>query len=292
MGTTAESTVMGDTVNLASRLEHLAPINGVLISHETYRSVRGVFDVQPLGEVEVRGKRGAVRLYLVERAKPRAFRLPTRGVEGVETRTIGRDEELRVLRELVRAGRRRRRSGGSSSVVADAGTGKSRLLYEFLNWLELLPSPVYLFTGRALASRQNAALGLFRDVIATRFDIHDSDPAPTVAEKLRRGFRRSSRPTRPRSSATGWGSNCRRALRCSTCSVRSSPRLPAPTSSSSSRRWRRRDPVVLALEDLHWADDESLDLLDELTSRLREQRVLVAGAHAAVAARPATRVPR
>ena len=57
VGTTAESTVMGDTVNVASRLEHLAPIHGVLISHETYRTVRGVFDVQPLGEVEVRGKR-------------------------------------------------------------------------------------------------------------------------------------------------------------------------------------------------------------------------------------------
>ncbi len=99
VGTTAESTVMGDTVNLASRLEQLAPVGGVLISHETYRSVRGVFDVQALGEVEVRGKREPVRLYLVERAKPLAFRLPTRGVEGVETRTIGRDEELRLLRD-------------------------------------------------------------------------------------------------------------------------------------------------------------------------------------------------
>ncbi len=149
MGTTAESTVMGDTVNVASRLEHLAPVHGVLISHETYRTVRGVFDVQPLGEVEVRGKRGTVRVYRVERAKPRAFRLPTRGVEGVETRTIGRDEEMRVLRESLTqvvdgAGAR------LVTVIADAGAGKSRLLYEFLNWAELMPSRVYLFTGRAL----------------------------------------------------------------------------------------------------------------------------------------------
>jgi class 3 adenylate cyclase len=57
VGNTAELTVMGDTVNLASRLEHLAPANGVLISQETYRNVRGVFDVQALGEMDVRGKR-------------------------------------------------------------------------------------------------------------------------------------------------------------------------------------------------------------------------------------------
>ena len=110
MGTTAESTVMGDTVNVASRLEHLAPVHGVLISHETYRTVRGVFDVQPLGEVEVRGKRGTVRVYLVERAKPRAFRLPTRGVEGVETRTIGRDRGDALPAGVAHAGRRWRRS--------------------------------------------------------------------------------------------------------------------------------------------------------------------------------------
>ncbi len=155
VGTTAESTVMGDTVNLASRLEQLAPIGGVLISHETYRSVRGVFDVQALGEVEVRGKREPVRLYVVERAKPLVFRLATRGVEGVETRTIGRDEELRLLRDAF--GQVADGAGARLvSVVADAGTGKSRLLYEFLNWLELLPSssvPVHRSSAREPTGR-------------------------------------------------------------------------------------------------------------------------------------------
>ncbi len=159
VGTTSESTVMGDTVNLASRLEHLAPINGVLISHDTYRSVRGVFDVQALGEVEVRGKQEPVRLYLVERAKQLAFRLSTRGVEGVETRMIGRDDELGVLRDSF--GRVAAGAGATLVlVVADAGTGKSRLLYEFLSWLELTPSETWMFTGRAFASRRSTALGV------------------------------------------------------------------------------------------------------------------------------------
>ena len=291
VGTTAESTVMGDTVNLASRLEHLAPINGVLISHETYRSVRGVFDVQPLGEVEVRGKRELVRLYVVERAKPSAFRLPTRGVEGVETRTIGRDDELRVLRDSF--GQVADGAGAAIVVVvADAGTGKSRLLYEFLSWLELLPSSIYLFTGRALAIRRGAALGLFRDVIATRFDIHDSDSAPTVAEKLRRGFA----PCLSAEEAEIVG----HWLGFELSSSAAVQHLLGPQFAATARTHlleffaslAATDPVVLALEDLHWADDESLDLLDELTFRLRERSGARGCADAAVVARPATRVAR
>ena len=274
VGTTAESTVMGDTVNLASRLEHLAPVDGVLISHDTYRSVRGVFDVQPLGEVEVRGKRERVRVYLVERAKPQALRLPNLGVEGVETRTIGRDHELQVLRDLV--GRVTEGAGAALvAIVADAGTGKSRLLYELLNWLELLPSSLYLFTGRALAIRRGAALGLFRDVITTRFEIHDSDPAPIVAEKLRRGFAPCLSDEEAEIVGHWLGFE-----------VSSSPAvqdLLGPQFAATARTHfleffaslAATDPVVLALEDLHWADDESLDLLDELTSRLRERSVLV-----------------
>ncbi len=91
-----EFTAMGDAVNVASRLEHLAPEDGVLISHSTYRHVRGVFDVQPPQEYSLRGKSEPVLAYVVDRAKPQAFRVLTRGVEGVETSTIGRARELDV----------------------------------------------------------------------------------------------------------------------------------------------------------------------------------------------------
>ncbi len=82
MGTTGEVTAMGDAVNLASRLEHAAPVDGVLISHDTYRHVRGIFDVREQEPLTVKGKAERVQTYVVERAKPRAFRLHTRGVEG------------------------------------------------------------------------------------------------------------------------------------------------------------------------------------------------------------------
>jgi predicted ATPase len=202
--------------------------------------------------------------------------MPTRGVEGVETRMIGRDDELDVLRhsfERVAAGA----GAAVVLVVADAGTGKSRLLYEFLNWLDLTPAETYLFTGRALASRRGAALGLFRDVIATRFDMLDSDAAPTVAEKLRRGFA-PCLSTEQAEIVGHW-------LGFELSSSAAVQDLLGPQFAATARTHlveffaslAATDPVVFALEDLHWADDESLDLLDELTSRLREQRVLVVG---------------
>ena len=75
-----------DTVNLASRVEQAAPVGGVLISHDTYRQVRGVFDVAPQAPLCIKGKSEPVMTYIVLRAKARAFRMVTRGVEGIETR--------------------------------------------------------------------------------------------------------------------------------------------------------------------------------------------------------------
>ncbi len=97
VGMTSEFTAMGDSVNLASRLEHAAPVGGILISHDTYRHVRGLFDVQPQAPLSVKGKAEPIQTYVVQRAKPRAFRLGTRGVQGVETRMVGREAQLTAL---------------------------------------------------------------------------------------------------------------------------------------------------------------------------------------------------
>jgi len=276
VGTSTESTAMGDTVNVASRLEHLAPVNGVLISHETYRSVRGVFDVQPLGEVDVRGRTESVGIYLVERAKQRVFRIPTRGVEGVETKTIGRDAELRTLRDsftqVVDCGGAR-----LALVVAEAGTGKSRLLYEFLNWVELERSNAFLFTGRALANRQTVGLGLFRDVVATRFEIGDGDPPAEVLRKLEEGL--TGHLSTDEADIVGhW-------LGFDVSSSEAVQRLLGSQFAATARAHltsyfaalAATDTLILALEDLHWADDESLDLLVDLLRQLRDGHFLVVG---------------
>ena len=92
-----EGTIHGIAVNIAARMEQSAPPGGLRISHETYAQVRGVFDVEPQPPLLVKGVDAPLRTYLVLRARPRAFRVATRGIEGVETRMIGREVELQAL---------------------------------------------------------------------------------------------------------------------------------------------------------------------------------------------------
>ena len=98
-GIDAEGSIRGVTVNIAARMEQTAPAGALRISHETYRHVRGVFDVEPQAPIEIKGITGPARSYLVTRAKPRAFRMANRGLEGIDTQMVGRDAELARIGE-------------------------------------------------------------------------------------------------------------------------------------------------------------------------------------------------
>ena len=276
VATTTEFTAMGDAVNVASRLEHAAPIGGVLVSHGTYRHVRGVFDVHELEPVRLKGKSVPVRVYVVERAKERAFRVASRGVEGVETTTIGRRDELaRLCAEYQSC--RARPGVGLVVVVGEAGIGKSRLLYEFRNWIELRREKVYLFTGRALLGQDQQVLGLVRDVVATRFDVLHSDAPAVVAHKLRDGLA----PTLSGDEAEIVGHWLGFEIGGSDAVSRLAGSAGfADAARSHLFAWLQAltadEAGVLLLEDLHWADDETLDLVEQLAER-RDMRLLVVG---------------
>ena len=157
VGSNNEYTAIGHTVNLASRLEGKAPPGEVLISHDTFTHVRGVFDVVEVELLKVRGIDEPVRAYQVKKAKPRTFRVATREVAGIETKTIGRDEEMAQLVAVLPESPDETSEVRLVTLVGEPGVGKSRLLYEYFNHLEAQPHPVWLFRGRAVeATRQQA----------------------------------------------------------------------------------------------------------------------------------------
>jgi tetratricopeptide (TPR) repeat protein len=266
----AGDTVMGSGVNLTARLESAAPPGGLLISHETYRNVRGLFDVQPLPAITAKGFDQPVVVYLVLRAKPRSFRSYQRGVEGIETRMVGREAEIKLLQDALRLALDDG-EGQLITISGEAGVGKSRLLYEFENWIELLPEAVRYFRGRSRPEAQNQPFALLRDLFAFRFEILDSDPLDLVRQKIQTGF------------TDVFGNTPAGEMRAHFIGqllgidFTSSPYLKGTEGDPQQLRERAgiyleeylrgftlQNPSAIFFEDIHWADDSSLDLIDQI----------------------------
>jgi predicted ATPase/class 3 adenylate cyclase len=273
-GTTGEVTALGDAVNVASRLEQAAPVGGILVSHDTYRHVRGVFDVTPQAPLTVKGKREPVRTYIVQRAKPRAFHVATRGVEGIETRTIGREAEMQALQSAFE-GVMQNAAARAVLVVGDPGLGKSRLAYEFENWIELLPLEVVAFKGRAVAEMTGVPYGLLRDVFRYRFEIFDDDSPGQVREKFEAGMSGRLPPEEAHlvGQLVGFDFSATTAVR-NLMGGDSFARLALAYLTKYFRSVAAADPAVMLLEDLHWADNASLDFIARLMHELSNYRLL------------------
>ena len=187
LGPAGELTVAGDTVNLASRLEQSAPVGGILISHDTYRHVYGLFELQPQPLLQVKGRPEPAQTYLVPNAKPRTVASQLRDVEGVPTEMVGRKNELKRLQELFDDTLAQQKLR-IALVVGEAGIGKSCLRREFMKWMDSLPQMVRLFTGRATPQTPGLHFSLIRDVFFARFDILESDPHNVARQKLISGL--------------------------------------------------------------------------------------------------------
>ena len=186
-GIDSEGSIRGVTVNIAARMEQTAPSGALRISHETYRHVRGVFDVEPQEPIEIKGITGPARSYLVKRAKPRAFRMANRGLEGIDSRMVGREAELSRVAEAFQTACEEK-SLRQVTIVGEPGIGKSRLGLEFTHWLEMLREPVRFFQGRPQPYGNNVPYGLLRDLLAWRFEILESDSQSVAQAKLAAGL--------------------------------------------------------------------------------------------------------
>jgi ABC-type oligopeptide transport system substrate-binding subunit/class 3 adenylate cyclase len=277
-----EYTAMGDAINLAARMEQHAPPGGILITHDTYRQVRGVFDVLRQEPLSVKGRREPVRTYLVQRAKSRAFRKGVRGVEGIETRMIGRRAELTRLQEAFYTAVEDRELQ-MVTVVGDAGVGKSRLLHEFDIWAELLPESFFFFKGRALQEMQGLPYALLRSLFAFRFRIEDTDSVGEVREKLERGVGAAlgdGEESRMRAHFIGHLVGFELGESAHLQGVLDDPKqmrdLALTYLTEYFEALASQNPVLMLLEDLHWADDSSLDALNHLALSLTDEALMIA----------------
>ena len=272
----------GATISLTNRLMQYAE-GSILISHDTYNQVRGVFQVESDTPLRVR-RRGAARreplqVYRVLAAKARPFRKRVRGVEGVETNMVGRDAELKQLQNALLDAIEEQETQ-VVTIVGEAGMGKSRLLYEFSNWAELRPERFWLLRGRATPEVTNRPYALIRELISFRYEILDNDSPDVVRRKLETGIREQIGPDDEMAHLIG---------RLVGFHFSTSPYIeglltdPEQLTERAKRlfiRWAVklcavRDAVVIELEDIHYADAPSLDLLVRLASEHDELPLLI-----------------
>ena len=277
-GVDEAGTIRGMAVNVAARLEQAAPTAGVRISHEAWRLVRGSFDTRALPPLQAKPGEPRLASWLVLGEKPPAQQTRVRGVDGLATPLVGRSAELAALRAaLLRA------QAGTLQVlhvVAEAGLGKSRLRAEFEREIDLLSPSALRLHVTARQDRQPQPYSLLRDLLVRWLALADDASAPEAAAQWLRALGHwLGEPAMPDAALLGHllglGFAAHPAVQRLEGGAAALRRKGRETLLALLRALCARGPVVLMLEDLHWADDASLETIEPLLAGLAAAPLLV-----------------
>jgi len=263
-GTVDQLMVTGEVAILAARLQSAAV--GVVVSEETYRVLDPLLEAEPMRELALKGFPAPVTAYRVTGLRTAGGR--PRGIPGLSSPIVGRDAELRALRECfddLRQGR-----GQVVSIVGEPGIGKSRLKIEMR---ETLPEGTRWLEGRCQSFTQNTSYAPLIEVLRSALGVGATDPQPIARTRLRaslRGLTGAEAEQHQTALAhllgVDLGASGGRALDPQALQAAIIVAMRAVLEGLT-----RRGPVVLAVEDIHWADAASVELLTivmELTDRL------------------------
>jgi class 3 adenylate cyclase/tetratricopeptide (TPR) repeat protein len=264
-GAGREAEVFGDAPNIAARVQSAAEPSSVLITGATHRLVSGLFVVEGRGAHELRGIARPVKLYRVIRPSGMRGRLAAAAATHTMTPFVDREEELHLL--MSRWERAQDGEGQVVMIVGEAGIGKSRLVHQFRDRIAADPHTwLECATG---AFFQNTPFYAVTDMLQQTFHFHASQNVERRLEALE-------------ASLASAGVNLAEAMPLIGALLELPPSPKYPPSSLPPEQQRRRllaalvgwtlgfakvQPLVMATEDLHWADPSTL----ELTQLLVEQ---------------------
>jgi class 3 adenylate cyclase len=267
--------VMGDTVNLAARLEDLSEAGEVLVGEDTYRLTAPLFEFETRKPVAVKGKEKPVRVYRLLRAKAAPGQV--RGIEGLYSPLVGREGELAQAQETL--ANFEQGQGGILSVVGEAGLGKSRLIAELSRWGREICQADWA-EGRALSYGESASYLVAREVLCSLLGVSPEASPQEVGYALRdeveRLFAQQTTEIYPLLAHL----------------------LEVPLDDEAAQRLKylegellhqrlfqatqqfllakaRQKPLVLVWEDLHWGDPSSLALLEALLPLTQQSPLLL-----------------
>ncbi len=185
VGAVGQGMVAGDAVNTAARVQAAADAGGVLVDESTWRMARGSIAFDEAGDHSLKGKSGLVRLWRAQRVVSGSA--GSQRIDGLEAPLVGRDSDLRLIKDLFHASADRR-SARLVSVVGPAGVGKSRLGWEFYKYIDGLAAIVSWHRGRCLSYGEGVAFWALAEMVRQRLSIAEEESAAVAAEKLEAGL--------------------------------------------------------------------------------------------------------
>ncbi len=268
LGATDQGMVAGDLVNTASRLQAVAPAGAVLVGEAVQRATSGAIAYEEAGEQLLKGKTApvaawrAIRIVAERRGRGRDDRL--------EAPFVGRDTELRLLKDLFHATSRERRVR-LVSVTGQGGIGKSRLAWEFQKYLDGLVENIRWHEGRSPAYGEGITFWSLGEMVRSRANLLETDdPATTrarVAEMV---------------AAHVPDEEERRRIEPALLALLGAGDAPAGGPAELFSAWRAfferlasDRVVVLVFEDLHWADPGTLDFIEHVLEWSRNSPILI-----------------
>lgn len=257
----AAYTVIGDTVNMAARLEALATPGNILVSGQVYTRTQAFFEFETMEATFIKGVDHPVVTYQVtgRRITPEA----ARGIQGVGSIFLGHEAELAQLRARL-ADFTEQRVGQRITVRGEAGMGKSRLVSEWLK--DVTPDTARIWHGRGLPYVQGISYGIMRSLLQNAINTYppnetwESQISAALLPFLKQiaGLPLTPREEMPLSTLT--------------------PESIKQLTELALREWfieeARRQPLIVVLDDFHWADDLSRDLLKTLSQITAEVPVI------------------
>jgi predicted ATPase len=246
-----QSFATGDAVNTAARLEQAAPVDGILLGQPTYELVRDAVTVEPVEPLRAKGKSEPLQAYLLVAVKEGAAALARR----LDLPLVGRDSELRGLAAVLK-GAESERKLEVALLIGEAGVGKSRLAAELL-----ARSGTRSLMGRCLHYGEGITFWPIAEIVRSASGISDADSPADAVRRIEALV--GGEDARALGVAIGLA-EAELSIERIFGSIRSLLEALA-----------REEPLVLVLDDLHWAEETLLDLVDYLARASREAPILL-----------------
>jgi len=264
-------TAVGDTTNLAARMESTASPGNIQVSKDTQRLVKDFFEFESLGKVEMKGKREPQEAYLLLKTGEVETRIGASVARGL-TRFVGRKNSIATLKEALKEA-----EGGSGQVVGivgEAGVGKSRLLLEFKN--QLLQSKYAYIDGRCLPYGSSISYLPFLDILRSYFEIKEGDPEFIIKKKMAEKI--AGLDEKLESTLSPFMDLLSLKLDDKDF-IKLGPQQKRERTFEAIRdlliRVSQERILVLAVEDMHWTDKTSEELLNYLIGWLASTHILL-----------------